>query len=74
MLMARLASEHEAAESVGIDVATFRAWVDCGRLPKPLPDCNKFDLKAIDAALDRVSGIGTPANALETWRQKRRAG
>jgi hypothetical protein len=71
--MTRLASEQQAAQDIGLDVATFRAWVDCGRLPKPLPDCGKFDLKAIDAALDRVSGLDTPANALDAWRERRHA-
>jgi hypothetical protein len=72
--MARLATEQQAAEQVGLDVATFRSWVECGRLPKPLPDCGKFDLKAIDAALDRISGLGNARNALDVWRERRTAG
>jgi hypothetical protein len=67
--LARLLGEKEAAESVGLELATFRAWVDSGRLP-PLPDCGKFDLKALHAALDRVSGLGGPSNALYAWRLK----
>ena len=43
-------------------------------LPKPLPDCGKFDLKAIDAALDRISGLGSASNALDAWRWKRPGG
>ena len=69
--MARLVTEQQAAEQVGLDVATFRAWVEGGRLPKPLPDCGKFDLKAIDAALDRISGLGSASNALDAWRERR---
>ncbi len=72
--MARLASEQQAAEQVGLDLATFRAWVECGRLPKRLPDCGKFYLKAIDAALDRISGLGDAGNALDAWRDKRTVG
>lgn len=68
--MARLVAEKEAADAVGLDLATFRAWVAGGKLPKPLADCNKYDLKAIDAAIDRVSGLGGPANALDAWRAK----
>jgi hypothetical protein len=56
---------------IGLDVATFRSWVECGRLPKPLPDCGKFDLKAIDVALDRISGLGNVSNALDAWREWR---
>jgi hypothetical protein len=72
--MARLATEQQAAEEIGVDLATFRAWVNCGRLPKPLPDCGKFDLKAIDAALDRISGLGNSSNALDNWRERRTIG
>ena len=72
--MTRLASEKKAAEEIGLDVATFRTWVECGRLPKPLPDIGLFDLKAIDKALDLVSGLGSSANALDAWREKRHAG
>jgi hypothetical protein len=68
--MARLVAEKEAAEVAGLDLSTFRAWVASGKLPKPIPDCNKYDIKAIDAAIDRVSGLGGPANALDAWRAK----
>lgn len=68
--MARLVTEKEAADATGLDLATFRAWVSCGRLPSPIPDCGKFDLKAIDSALDQISGLGTPSNALDAWRAK----
>ena len=73
-LMARLATKKEAADYIGLDLATFRSWVGCGRMPKPLPDCGKFDLKAIDAALDRISGLGSASNALDAWRERRTAG
>ena len=66
--MARLASEKEAADYIGLEVATFRAWVSSGRLPQPIADCGKYDLKAIDLAIDRISGIGTATNALDAWR------
>jgi excisionase family DNA binding protein len=68
--MPRLATEKEAAEYLGLELATFRAWVECGRLPKPLPDAGKYDLRALDAAVDRISGLGSPANALDAWRSK----
>jgi predicted site-specific integrase-resolvase len=68
--VARLVGEKEAAEIVGLELATFRTWVASGRLPKPLPDCGKFDLKALDAAIDRISGLSGPANALDAWRLK----
>jgi hypothetical protein len=72
-VMARLATEQQAASQIGLELATFRAWVACGRFPKPLPDCGLYDMKAIHSALDRISGLGSPANALDGWRDKRRA-
>jgi hypothetical protein len=53
----RLASEGQAAAQIGLDLATFRTWVAAGRLPYALPDCGKYDMKAIHLALDRMSGI-----------------
>ena len=72
--MPRLVDEQQAAEAIGLDVSIFRAWVECGLLPKPLPDCGKYDLKALDAALDRISGLGTASNALDSWRERRKVG
>jgi len=69
----RLATEREAAESIPLPLATFRNWVATGRLPMPLPECGLFDLKAIDAAIDRMSGIGARENALDAWRENRNA-
>ena len=68
--MARLVSEKEGAEAIGLELATFRSWVASGKLPKPIAECGKYDLKAIDAALDRISGLGGPTNALDAWKAK----
>lgn len=57
--VARLASEMQAAASIGLDLTTFRRWVADGRLPRALPDCDKYDLKAIHLALDRMSNIAS---------------
>jgi hypothetical protein len=47
--------------------------VATGRLPKPLPELDRYDMKAIHAALDRMSGIGCSGNALDRWRETRNA-
>ena len=59
----RLIGEEQAAAAIGLELATFRTWVGDGRLPHPLPDCGKYDLKAIHLALDRMSGIAVDGNA-----------
>jgi hypothetical protein len=71
--MARLVTEEEGADYIGLPLATFRAWVEIGRLPKPIPDVDKFDIKALDQAIDRISGLDTPANALDAWRESKEA-
>ena|GEM_PF-1981150 len=64
----RLVSEVQAAVQIGLDLATFRAWVAAGRLPRALPDCGKYDMKAIHLALDRMSGIASRENDVESDR------
>ena len=61
----RLVGEVQAAVQIGLDLATFRAWVAAGRLPHALPDCGKYDMKAIHIALDQMSGIASRENRLE---------
>ena len=56
----RLANEAKAAAHIGLEIAMFRAWVADGRLPRALPHCDKYDLKAIHLAIDRMSRIGSP--------------
>jgi len=69
----RLQSEGAAAKALGLDLSTFRHLVACGRLPKPISELGDlYDMKAIDAALDRLSGIGSSSNALERWRENRK--
>ena len=63
-LTPRLASEVQAAAHIGLDLATFRAWAAAGRLPHALPDCGKYDMKAMHLALDRMSGIASRENGL----------
>ncbi|MCF6200197.1 MAG: hypothetical protein L3J67_12555 [Hyphomicrobiaceae bacterium] len=47
----------EAASYCGLSVSGFRAWVRRGKVPGPLPGTHRWDLRAIDMALDKLSGI-----------------
>jgi hypothetical protein len=47
----------DVAAYLGITSATFAKWVANGRAPKPLPGTRRWDRKAIDLTLDRLSGI-----------------
>ncbi len=55
----RLVTEGQAAANIGLELATFRTWVADGRLPRALPGCGKYDMKAIHLALDHMSGIAS---------------
>lgn len=68
----RLLSREKAAEYCGTSKQTFSAWVRLGRLPAPLPGAGRWDLKAIDHALDLLSGLHQmEESALDERRVKR---
>jgi hypothetical protein len=73
----RFLIDKEAAATLGLELSQFHHWVSTistGRLPPPFPDIHKWDVVALHAAIDRLSGIGNCANALEAWRDRRGAG
>jgi predicted DNA-binding transcriptional regulator AlpA len=68
----RLLTREEAAFYCGLSVSAFSRWVMLGRLPRPLVGSARWDLKAIDLALDSLSGLKlAEASALDDWRAKR---
>jgi hypothetical protein len=67
----------DAAAYLGITGASFAKWVSEGRIPKPLPGTRRWDRKAIDLALDKLSDIVAPSivptsnlDAEEEWERK----
>lgn len=69
----------DAAAYCGLTPGGFRHWVSIGRLPPSLPGTHRWDRKAIDFALDRLSGLpsqmpGEPEeNDLDRWIRERAA-
>lgn len=57
MTESRLLSGAEAAAYYGVKPATFSQWVAAGRAPKPLPGTHRWDRRALDLFLDKLSGI-----------------
>jgi len=53
----RLLTREEAAAYCRLSPQGFSRWVKSGRLPQPLSGTARWDLRAIDAALDLASGI-----------------
>jgi hypothetical protein len=72
LLTGRFQSEAATAAKFNIPLATFRHLVDTGKLPGPIAEIGLYDTKAIDAALDRMSGLGSAVNAYDNWREKKR--
>ena len=64
----RLVTEALAANRVGLALSVFRHRVGAGRSPGPLLDTDLYDVRALDAALDKLSGLNRPSNALDAWR------
>lgn len=58
----RLISRSEAAQYCGLTTSGFSDWVKRGVLPTPIPGTNRWDRRAIDARLDRISGLQTQTN------------
>lgn len=74
-LAPRLLSKSEAAAYCNLSLSGFGEWVRVGRLPNSIPHTHRWDRRAIDQALDRLSGIASSSNvsALDEWRAKRDA-
>jgi len=72
-IVPRLLSREQAAAYCGLSVHTFSAWTRAGRIPLPLSGTARWDLRAIDRALDLLSGLSLIAedSALDDWRTHR---
>jgi hypothetical protein len=53
----RLLSRSQAANYRNVSMSTFSNWVRSGKLPPPLPGTRRWDVKAIDFALDAMSEL-----------------
>jgi hypothetical protein len=58
MIEPRGMSKQQAAAYAGCEsLSAFSDWVRRGFMPRPIPGTRKWDRKAIDAALDRLTGL-----------------
>ncbi|RXG86138.1 hypothetical protein EAS62_37850 [Bradyrhizobium zhanjiangense] len=71
-------SKKQAAAYAGCEsLSAFNEWVRRGIMPKPIPGTRKWDRKAIDAALDRLSGLQPKIEAqltpYDAWKASQNA-
>lgn len=57
----------EAAKYCGVSESTFKKWQADGLVPRPWPGTRRYDRKALNQALDRMSGI-KPSSPYENWK------
>lgn len=72
---ARLLTREQAAAYCGLSPVAFGDWIRKERLPPALDGTHRWDRRAIDAALDRLSGL-TEASArseVDEWLERRHA-
>ena len=53
-------------------VAAFRAWVRRGIMPRPMPGTRRYDRRAIDLSLDRLSQITSQSSESSVYGQWKR--
>ena len=73
---ARLVTKVQAATYCGTSTATFAKWVVAGILPSTVSITGRYDMRALDAALDKLSGIKSieqPEDSFDAWKRGRNA-
>src|SRR5262245_415462 len=68
----------QAAEHLGLSVPGFHAWVKRQGIQCRIPGSNRYDLRALDAAIDKLMGMApaAPERALTpyaAWKAERDA-
>jgi hypothetical protein len=71
-ISARLLTREQAAHYCSLSPSALSRWISLGLIPKALPGTSRWDLKALDTALDLLSGIThAETSALDDWKNNR---
>lgn len=68
--MSRLLTRAQAAKYCELAPSSFDDWMRKGKVPRPLPGTRRWDSKALDRALDQLSGLtanATPEDDFDRW-------
>ena len=73
--LARTITKRQARNYLSLCASSFDAWVRARRIPGPIPGTNRWDIRAIDAAIDKLSRIeqDSQISELEKWKAERDA-
>ncbi len=67
--MKRLLTKQEAANHCGLSKRGFANWVAKGLVPPAIPGTTRWDQKALDCALDRLSGLASAQSDDDPFEQ-----
>ena len=70
----RLLTREQAAAYCSVSARGFSEWVKAGKMPGPVLGTTRWDRRAIDAVLDKASGLetrGVPEDAFDRWKRER---
>ncbi len=68
----RLLTREQAAAYCGLSTRGFTEWVRAGKMPGPILGTTRWDRRAMDAVLDKASGletVGTQEDAFDRWKR-----
>ncbi|SNY94109.1 Helix-turn-helix domain-containing protein [Cohaesibacter sp. ES.047] len=68
----RLLTKQTAAAYCGISPVTFDAWIRDGLLPPPITGHRRYDRRAIDLALDKLSNLDSTEDQSQSAYERRR--
>ncbi|MDP4021053.1 hypothetical protein Q8W71_00320 [Methylobacterium sp. NEAU 140] len=70
----RILAKADAAAYCGLTEPGFDTWVKTGKLPKAMKGTRRWDIVALDQAIDRLSGVSRDAppkpSALAAWLEQ----
>ncbi len=66
----RFVTEKAAQEYFGLDKARWNALRKLNLIPSPVALIGLYDLKALDRAFDRLSGLGEGGDFWTQWNQR----
>jgi len=75
-ILPRLLTKSQAASYCSLSPSGFSSWVRMGRVPGPLKGTRRWDREALQACLDRASGLAKgrePDSAYDEWKRQRRS-